>query len=68
MILLAISYAHFPNFVILSNNEKLSLDGNAAPLKTIQALGWALLVGSLFILPALFYLYYSFQKKEDESY
>ena len=68
MILLAISYAHFPNFVILSNSEKLSLHENAAPLKTIQALGWALLIGSLFILPALFYLYYSFQKKEDESY
>jgi cytochrome d ubiquinol oxidase subunit II len=68
MILLTISYAHFPNFVILSNSEKLSLHENAAPLKTIHALGWALLIGSIFILPALFYLYYSFQKKEDEVF
>jgi cytochrome d ubiquinol oxidase subunit II len=68
MILLAISYAHFPNFVILYNSEKLSLLEHAAPLKTMQALGWALLLGSVFILPALFYLYYSFQKREDESY
>ena len=68
MILLAISYAHFPNFVILHNSEKLSLLEHAAPSKTMSALGWALLLGSVFILPALFYLYYSFQKKEDESY
>jgi len=68
MILLAISYAHFPNFVILRGGESLSLLEDHAPLKTIQALGWALLLGSIFILPALFYLYYSFQKKENEEY
>jgi cytochrome d ubiquinol oxidase subunit II len=68
MILLAITYAHFPNFVMLQGGEHLSLHENIAPLKTIQALAWALLLGSVFILPALFYLYYSFQKKEDGSY
>jgi len=68
MILLAISYAHFPNFVILKRGENLSLYEHMAPLKTMWALGWALLLGSVFILPALFYLYYSFQKKEDEGY
>ena len=68
MILLAISYAHFPNFVILKGGESLSLHEHIAPLKTIWALGWALLLGSLFILPALFYLYYSFQRKENGSY
>jgi cytochrome bd ubiquinol oxidase subunit II len=68
MILLAISYAHFPNFVILHGGENLSLHENIAPLKTIQALGLALLLGSVFILPALFYLYYSFRKKENGSY
>ena len=68
MILLAISYAHFPNFVILKGGENLSLLEHIAPEKTMWALGWALLLGSVFILPALFYLYYSFQKKEDESY
>ena len=68
MILLAISYEHFPNFVILKGGENLSLNEHMAPLKTMWALGWALLLGSVFILPALFYLYYSFQKKEDEGY
>ncbi|HZI24523.1 MAG TPA: cytochrome d ubiquinol oxidase subunit II [Chryseolinea sp.] len=68
MILLAITYAHFPNFVMLQGGEHLSLHANIAPLKTIQALAWALLLGSVFILPALFYLYYSFQRKENGSY
>ena len=68
MILLAISYAHFPNFVILKGGENLSLYEYIAPIKTMRALGWALLIGSVFILPALFYLYYSFQKKENGSY
>ena len=68
MIVLAITYAHFPNFVILKGDENLSLYEHIAPLKTMQALGWALLLGSIFILPALFYLYYSFQKKENGSY
>lgn len=68
MILLAISYAHFPNFVILRGGGALSLLVDQAPRKTMQALGWALLLGSALILPALFYLYYSFQKRENEEY
>jgi cytochrome d ubiquinol oxidase subunit II len=68
MILLAISYAHFPNFVILQGGDNLSLLRDQAPTKTMEALGWALLLGSVFILPALFYLYYSFQKKGNEGY
>jgi cytochrome bd ubiquinol oxidase subunit II len=63
MILLAISYAHFPNFVILKGGEDLSLLEHTAPQSTLTALGLALLIGSVFILPALFYLYYSFQRK-----
>lgn len=62
MILFAISYAHFPDFIILKGGDHLSLLEQQAPYKTMQSLGWALLIGSLFILPALFYLYYSFQK------
>lgn len=65
MILLAISYAHFPDFVIVKNGENLSLLAARAPEKTMQALGWALLIGSVLILPALFYLYYSFQKRAE---
>lgn len=67
MILLAISYAHFPNFVIMAQGETLSLLDNKAPEATMQALAWALLIGSVFILPALFYLYYSFKRKGVEN-
>ena len=35
MILLAITYAHFPNFVILKGDENLSLYEHIAPLKTM---------------------------------
>ncbi|MBL0745345.1 cytochrome d ubiquinol oxidase subunit II [Chryseolinea lacunae] len=63
MILLAISYAHFPNIIIMAGGKTLSLYDYQAPAKTMSALGWALLIGSAFILPALFYLYYSFQIK-----
>ena len=63
MILLAVSYEHFPDIVLLASGDHLSLLEERAPQKTIDALGWALLLGSVFILPALFYLYYSFQKK-----
>lgn len=65
MILLAISYAHFPDFVILKGGAHLSLFEHQAPEKTMDALAWALLLGSIFILPALFYLFYSFQRKAN---
>ena len=65
MILLAITYAHFPAIVILKDGTRLSLIENAAPAKTMSALAYALLIGSVLILPALFYLYYSFQKHES---
>lgn len=67
MILLAISYEHFPDLVLLSSGENLSLLKHHAPLRTIDALGWALVSGSVFILPFLFYLYYSFQKGKAEG-
>ncbi|MBE7175171.1 MAG: cytochrome d ubiquinol oxidase subunit II [Mucilaginibacter polytrichastri] len=63
MILVAISFAHFPNFLILKDGDKLSLFALQAPEKTMNALGLALLIGSLLILPSLFYLFWSFQKK-----
>lgn len=67
MILLAISFEHFPNIVILKSGENLSLIHHQAPTATMNALAWALILGSIFILPSLFYLYYSFQKKEDKQ-
>ena len=63
MILLAITYAHFPDLVVMTSGENLSLLKHHAPSTTVHALAWALLSGSVFILPALFYLYYSFQKE-----
>ncbi len=64
MILLSVGYRHFPNFIILKGGQNMSLLADHAPKTTIDDLGIALLIGSLFILPALFYLYYSFREKE----
>ncbi len=65
MILVAVGYAHFPDFIVIRGGRNLSLTGQIAPASTITALGWALLLGSIFILPALFYLYYSFEKAKS---
>jgi cytochrome d ubiquinol oxidase subunit II len=67
MIVLSITYAHFPDFILVANGENLSLFKDQAPPSTMNALGWALMLGSLFILPALFYLMYSFQKPNQSS-
>lgn len=63
MILLAATYQHYPDLVLLHNGAALSLVEHAGDMKTIAMLGWALILGSIFILPALFYLMYSFHKK-----
>jgi cytochrome d ubiquinol oxidase subunit II len=63
MILVAITYVHYPNIVVLKNGNYLSLIKHSGNTKTIDSLAWALILGSVFILPALFYLIYSFQKK-----
>ena len=65
MILVAISYAHFPNFIRLKDGSVISLFESIAPVKTVSSLGWALLLGSLLILPFLGYLFYKFQQKEE---
>ena len=65
MILLAFTYAHFPTIVILKDGTTVSLLESVAPIRTMNALASALLIGSVLILPALFYLYYSFQKEES---
>lgn len=66
MILLTVTYKHYPNIVILKNGY-LSLLGNRGADKTIDALGLALVIGSVFIVPALVYLMFSFQKREDRN-
>lgn len=65
MILFAATYSHFPDIVLLKNGANLSLLIHQGQAKTIDALAYALLIGSIFILPALFYLIYIFQKRDD---
>jgi len=66
MLLIATTYTHYPNIVLLKNGGHLSLLEHQGHVKTIESLGWALIIGSVFILPALFYLVYSFQKKNKQ--
>ncbi len=63
MILFAATYSHFPDIVLLKGGENLSLLAHQGESKAIEGLAYALLIGSIFILPALAYLIYSFQKK-----
>ena len=67
MILLTVTYKHYPNIVILKNDGYLSLLQNRGADKTMEALGVTLLIGSVFILPALVYLIYSIQKREPRD-
>lgn len=65
MILFAATYTHFPDIVLLKNGANLSLLTHQGQVKTIDSLAYALLIGSLFILPALVYLIYIFQKRKE---
>ena len=67
MILLSVGFTHYPSFITVKNGEHLSLLTNHAPAGTINTLGGALLIGSLFILPALGYLFYSFRGHTDHD-
>lgn len=67
MILLITTWKHYPNIILLKNGDFLSLVQDQGNEKTIAALGWTLLIGSLFILPALFYLIYGFQKLKEKA-
>ena len=64
LLLVAITYEHYPVLINLKNTTGLSLLTHRAPDKTINALGMALILGSIFILPALGYLLYSFNRQE----
>jgi len=65
MILLAATYIHFPNIILLKDGSALSLLHDVGSEKTTSSLALALLIGSVFILPALFYLLYSFEKRKN---
>lgn len=66
MILVSVGYRHFPYFLMVKNGKNMSLLTDHAPATTINDLGWGLIIGSCFILPALFYLFYSFRKRVME--
>jgi len=67
MLFVAVSYSHYPNIVLLKNGSSISLD-MPGDNHTIKVLGWALLIGSVFILPAVFYLIYSFDEKKVNQF
>lgn len=60
MILVAATHNHYPEIILFKNGTSLSLIDDMGSQKTIDTLAWALLIGSIFILPSLFYLIYSF--------
>ncbi len=55
-ILSAFYAVFFPTLVRLKDGSELTFYNSAAPEITLSYLGWALLIGSLIIFPALFYL------------
>jgi cytochrome d ubiquinol oxidase subunit II len=63
MIFIAVTYSHFPDILLFRNGKSISLY-EAGDNHTLKALGWALLIGSIFILPAVFYLIYSFTERK----
>ena len=60
LILLAALVSHFPN-VVITTDASVSLLQDIAPDSVIQALGVALIIGGLVILPGLFHLLKSFK-------
>jgi cytochrome d ubiquinol oxidase subunit II len=64
-LLIAVTYSHFPNVILLKDGGVISLFSAKEGLPTISILGKALLGGSVFILPALVYLIYTFSGNKD---
>ena len=56
MLLVATTFFHYPKIILFSEERYLSLLEHHGDEKAIESLALALLIGSLFILPALFYL------------
>ncbi|WP_025743355.1 cytochrome d ubiquinol oxidase subunit II [Aquimarina pacifica] len=60
LILLAALVSHFPN-IIITQNQRISLLDNLAPVSVINVLGISLIIGGAVILPGLFHLLKSFK-------
>lgn len=67
MIVLTWVVVYTPYIVIFKDGSGLSLYQTAAPASTISTLAWALLIGSCFILPSLFYLYLVFKGQSNNQ-
>lgn len=63
MILGAWFWVQYPVLLRYENGDYLGIFNVAAPLATMRQLGLALLIGSLLILPALFYLLKTFKSR-----
>lgn len=57
----------YPHAILLANGQTITLLDSRAPDTTLTVLGWALLLGSLIILPALAYLYKVFKLPEAKA-
>ena len=68
MLMLAVTLSYYPFFVVFKDGTGLSVWDMAAPAKTMRVLAGALLTGSLFIIPSLAFLVYSFEKKSTALY
>ncbi len=66
-ILVAVSYSHYPDIVLFKDGSTLSLMENSANEKVIDMLAYALLGGSVFILPFFIYLMYAFNKQNTRA-
>lgn len=61
MILLAWLAVMYPNFISYNNGIHLNIFEAMAPEVTLNILGWALIIGSVLFLPALYYLFLIFK-------
>jgi cytochrome bd ubiquinol oxidase subunit II len=57
----------FPTVVSIKDSQSLTLFNSAAPQITLNYLGWALIVGSFIIFPALFYLFKVFKFQDNKE-
>jgi cytochrome bd ubiquinol oxidase subunit II len=58
---------YYPVIVVIGDGENLTLYNTAAPEITHAYLGWALIIGSVLIFPALFFLYKVFKAEEPKK-
>lgn len=62
IVLLGWVWLQYPAMIVLKDGSSLSLVQAAAPDATLASLGWALIIGSVLIFPALYYLFRVFKR------